>query len=83
MVRKKKTRTLYKNLSLNNTGTLLIYVTQGHEKSIGPEIFLKAFSLLSKAKQVQVTYITDNDSLVNTLNSFCKNFKVMFAMTVT
>lgn len=46
---------------------MLVYVTQGHEKGIGIEIFLKAFSLLSKDKKKLIRYIGYKNSLVQTL----------------
>ena len=39
----------------------MIYVTQGHEKGIGLEIFLKSYLLLSSAEQLQTSLICDED----------------------
>lgn len=41
----------------------MIYVTQGHEKGIGLEIFLKAFLLLSQDEKACLTLIVDEDDL--------------------
>lgn len=41
----------------------MIYVTQGHEKGIGLEIFLKSYLLLSGLEKSQVTLIADQDDL--------------------
>lgn len=46
---------------------MIIYVTQGHENGIGIEIFLKAFSLLSKEKKSLVRFIGYHDSINKTL----------------
>jgi len=41
----------------------MIYVTQGHEHSIGPEVFLKAFALLPDANKAEFTYIGTQECL--------------------
>lgn len=41
----------------------MIYVTQGHEKGIGLEIFLKSFLLLSKSEKAQVILVADQSAL--------------------
>lgn len=46
----------------------MIYVTQGHEKGIGLEIFLKSFLLLSKQKKTQVTLVADQNVLDQNLS---------------
>lgn len=43
----------------------MIYVTQGHEKSISIEIFLKAFSCLTKNEKSQISYICNKNNLKN------------------
>lgn len=47
---------------------MIVYVTQGHENGIGIEIFLKAFSLLSKDKKSYVRFIGYKKSINKTLN---------------
>lgn len=46
---------------------MIIYVTQGHESGIGIEIFLKAFSLLSKERKTRVRFIGYQKSIEKTL----------------
>jgi 4-hydroxythreonine-4-phosphate dehydrogenase len=46
----------------------MIYVTQGHELSIGPEVFLKAFSLLPDNSKSNFTYIGTQDCLKTQLD---------------
>ena len=41
----------------------MIYVTQGHERGIGLEIFLKSFLLLSKEEKEDVTLIVEEKDL--------------------
>ena len=41
----------------------MIYVTQGHEKGIGLEIFLKSFLMLSKEEKSQVVLVADKSAL--------------------
>ncbi len=41
----------------------MIYVTQGHEKGIGLEVFLKSWLMLSKAQRPLVTLVADKDDL--------------------
>jgi 4-hydroxythreonine-4-phosphate dehydrogenase len=45
----------------------MIYVTQGHEKSIGPEVFLKSFLLLDKSSQDLFTFIGSKECLEQNL----------------
>jgi len=58
----------------------MIYVTQGHEKSIGLEVFLKSFLLLKKSEQNNFTLICNKNTLKKYLNllkiknSFDKSF---------
>ena len=47
----------------------MIYVSQGHEESIGLEIFLKSFLCLSKTDQSHFTLICCEESLITTLKS--------------
>lgn len=52
----------------------MIYVTQGHEKGIGLEIFLKSFLMLSIEQQKQITLICDlNDLQTNLLDLHFKS----------
>ena len=53
----------------------MIYVTQGHEKGIGLEIFLKSFLLLSKKEKNQVVLFADQKVLDQNLEDlkFSKN----------
>ncbi|EQC43559.1 PdxA family protein [Bacteriovorax sp. Seq25_V] len=44
----------------------MIYVTQGHEKGIGIEVFLKSFLLLSPAKQSEIIFICNKKSVLST-----------------
>lgn len=46
----------------------MIYVTQGHEKGIGLEIFLKSFLMLSSHERSQVTLIANNKDLEENLS---------------
>lgn len=45
----------------------MIYVTQGHEKGIGLEIFLKAFLMLGSEEKKNFTLIADKETLKETL----------------
>lgn len=47
----------------------MILVTQGHEKSISLEVFLKSFICLSKNRQKQIVLYCYIDSLIKTLDS--------------
>lgn len=52
----------------------MIYVTQGHEKGIGIEIFLKTFLMLSKQKREEIVFVcSKNDLEVN-----CKDLNIDF-----
>ena len=57
----------------------MIYVTQGHEKGIGLEVFIKSFLQLSPHEQKKFTLIAFKQSLIDTLHflkipfSFNKN----------
>lgn len=56
----------------------MIYVTQGHERGIGLEIFLKSFLLLSKGQKESVTLIAEERDLDNNLSDLKllkQNFK--------
>lgn len=56
----------------------MIYVTQGHERGIGLEIFLKSFLLLSKEEKEDVTLIVeekDLDTNLSDLKLSRKNFQ--------
>lgn len=46
-----------------------ILVTQGHEKSIGLEVFLKSFLLLSNRSQAQFVLYCYKDSLIETIKN--------------
>lgn len=46
----------------------MIYVTQGHEKGIGLEIFLKSFLMLSREERMQVTLISSSLDLEQNLH---------------
>lgn len=46
----------------------MIYITQGHELSIGPEVFLKAFSLLPDSGKSEFTYIGTQECLKTQLD---------------
>jgi 4-hydroxythreonine-4-phosphate dehydrogenase len=46
----------------------MIYVTQGHEKSIGLEVFLKSFILLSNKSQKEFTLVSDQSVLEKNLH---------------
>ena len=47
----------------------MIYISQGHEKSIGLEIFFKAFQQISKSKQEQCLLACHRDSLAENLKN--------------
>jgi 4-hydroxythreonine-4-phosphate dehydrogenase len=56
----------------------MIYVTQGHEKGIGLEIFFKSFLLLSKQEKKEVTLVVSEKDLnanFSTLKLRKENFK--------
>lgn len=46
---------------------MIVYVTQGHENGIGIEIFLKAFSLLSRDKKSIIRFVGFQKSIEKTL----------------
>ena len=60
----------------------MIYVTQGHEKGIGLEIFFKSFLLLTSSQQKKVCLITTQKALEDNLkacgfnSSHFKNLKI-------
>jgi len=47
----------------------MIFITQGHEKSIGLEVFLKSFLMLSTKEQSLFTLCTNINSFLDTTNS--------------
>lgn len=47
----------------------MIYVSQGHEKGIGIEIFLKSFLCLDNKLQSNIIFFCFKESLINTLNT--------------
>lgn len=56
----------------------MIYVTQGHEKGIGLEIFFKSFLLLSKQEKAEIVLVVskkDLDANFSDLKLTRKNFK--------
>lgn len=53
----------------------MIYVTQGHEKGIGLEVFIKSFLVLSKIEQEKFVLICYPQSLINTLNNLKLAYK--------
>jgi 4-hydroxythreonine-4-phosphate dehydrogenase len=61
----------------------MIYVTQGHEKGIGLEIFLKSFLLLSKKEQQEIALVCDESILkknladLNLSEHFFSNLKII------
>lgn len=54
----------------------MILVTQGHERSISLEVFLKSFLCLSKNKQSQIKLYCYLDSLVRTLDSVNLSYSI-------
>ena len=52
----------------------MIYVTQGHEVSIGPEVFIKSFLELSPIEQASFAFVANDDVIKNTLNSMGHDF---------
>lgn len=54
----------------------MIYVTQGHEKGVGLEVFLKAALLLAPAQLKNITLIADKYSLLETLDSLSFDFEL-------
>lgn len=48
----------------------MIYITQGHEKAIGLEVFLRSFVLLSKFHQERITLVCSRKTLI-------ENFKLL------
>lgn len=63
----------------------MIYVTQGHEKGIGLEIFLKSYLMLSLFDRQQITLITKKEHFEEHLNwmglrpSLFKDLKILFS----
>lgn len=54
----------------------IIHVSQGHEKSIGLEVFLKSFLLLDNDKQSQFILYAFTDSLKETLDSINVSYSI-------
>lgn len=54
----------------------MIFVTQGHEKSVGLEVFLKSFLLLSPQDKSFFTLIGKKESIKQTLASLKINFEI-------
>lgn len=54
----------------------MIYVTQGHEKGVGLEVFLKSFICLPKAVQSEFILIVYKESLITTLTSTNLEFTI-------
>lgn len=61
MVQKGRGQALHQTLNLN-----MLLVTQGHEKSISIEVFLKSYLLLSKQEREQIKYYANPDSVKET-----------------
>ncbi|MCK5883559.1 MAG: 4-hydroxythreonine-4-phosphate dehydrogenase PdxA [Bacteriovoracaceae bacterium] len=55
----------------------MIYVSQGHEKSIGLEVFLKSFILLTSENQKLFTLAAYKDSLISTFQTI----KISYELT--
>ena len=63
----------------------MIYVTQGHEKGIGLEVFLKSFLLLSSKEKSEVVLVADSEVLAQNLldlNLSKKSFKDLHLVTL-
>ncbi len=56
----------------------MILVTQGHEKSISLEVFLKSFLCLSTHKQKSIILYCYKNSLIKTLDSLKINYEIKF-----
>jgi 4-hydroxythreonine-4-phosphate dehydrogenase len=54
----------------------MILVTAGHEKSIGTEVFLKSFLLLTKEQKSNFHLFTDHNALISNLEFLGLNFKI-------
>lgn len=54
----------------------MIYITQGHERGIGLEVFLKSALLLSQSSLNKFTLIADNYSLLETLKTLPFDFEL-------
>ncbi len=54
----------------------MILVSQGHEQSIGLEVFFKSFILLSKEEQKLFKLVADKNSILRTLNSLKFNYEI-------
>ena len=52
----------------------MIYVTCGHEKGVGLEVFLKSYILLSRKEQKLFTLICEKKSLIETCESLQLNY---------
>ena len=64
----------------------MIYVTQGHERGIGLEIFLKSFLLLSKEEKKEVALVVnqkDFETNLSDLKLSTKNFKDLIVINQT
>lgn len=55
----------------------MIYVTQGHEKGVGLEIFLKAFICLPSKNTSSIVLITQRKALEKTLISLKVNYEII------
>lgn len=60
----------------------MIYITQGHEKGVGLEIFLKSFLLLSKFEKSQITLVSTKQDLEETLGLLKLSLKNFFDLKI-
>ncbi|WP_127715435.1 PdxA family protein [Halobacteriovorax sp. HLS] len=54
----------------------MIFITQGHEKAVGLEVFLRSFVLLSKQHQKSITLVCCKDTLIKNLNLLNFSFEI-------
>ena len=54
----------------------MIYISQGHEHSIGLEVFIKSFILLNSKEQSEFKLFTFKDSLLQILNSINVDYEI-------
>ncbi len=54
----------------------MIYVSQGHEKSIGIEIFIKSFILLNKKQANLFNFVCFKESIIETLDSLKIKYEI-------
>ncbi|WP_417337045.1 PdxA family dehydrogenase [Halobacteriovorax marinus] len=54
----------------------MIYITQGHERGIGLEVFLKSFSLLNSIQQRKFTLVVNSNTLKENLENLSAEYSI-------